>query len=113
MILQSIKHASLLLMAIVGLMGCLYIIPKNLFSILLGRSYYLGGPDGKLYATYLQITPPGATKLKKVWSYAATISSKLEWTTIYDLCLKELTIMRQQSKLNNGLCHGTIEGINI
>lgn len=113
MILQPIKHASLLLMAIVGVMGCLYIIHKNLFSILLGRSYYLGGPDGKLCASCSQITPHGATKLKKVWSCAATISSKLGWTTIYDLCLRKLTIMRQQSKLNNGLCHGTIEGINI
>ncbi len=113
MILQPIKHASLLLMAIVGLMGCLYIVHKNLFSIFLGRSYYLGGPDGKLCASCSQITPHGATKLKKVWSYVATISSKLEWTTIYDLCLREFIIMRKQSKLNNGLCHRTIEEINI
>jgi len=55
MILQPIKLASLLFMATVGLMGCLYLTPKKHLSLLTSWRYYLGCTDGKLYATCSKI----------------------------------------------------------
>lgn len=89
MILQPIKHASLLLSATVGLMGCLYLTPKNHLSFLTSWSYYLGCPDGKLYATCSQNTPHILTRPKKIWSYVDAVGRKVGWTTIFGNCMRE------------------------
>ncbi len=89
MIPQPIKHTSLLPMAIVGLMGCLYLSPKSPPSVNTSCCYYLGGPESKLYASRKQISPCSATQLKKVWPYAAGNSCSLGWTTMYCHCMEE------------------------
>lgn len=89
MILQPIKHASLLPMATVGLMGCLYLSPKSPLSAYTSCCCYLSGPDGKLYTSRSQISPHSATQLKKVWSYPAADSCKVGWTTMYCHCMQE------------------------
>ena len=89
MILQPIKHASLLLLATIGLMGCLYLTQKKTpqSPYKLELLFRLSGWQAirYLFTKYSRIS----TRPQKVWSYAAAVGRKVGWTTIFGNCMRE------------------------